>query len=170
MNVIEIKCYTHAVLDAMNVLLPQMSSSPQRLTEQKLLAIINSDTTRLLMAEENDRYIGSLTLVVFKIPSGTRARIEDLVVQETARGRGVGKSLVLKAVEMAAALGVDAVELTTHPSREAANKLYRKLGFEIRETNVYRRNYFIMIRGARSVWSVTCLDYRTSICLLIVTL
>ena len=139
MNVTEIKCYADAVLDAMNNLLPQLSSSPERLTEQNLLAIINSDTTRLFMAEENDRYIGCLTLVVFKIPSGTRARIEDLVVQETARGRGVGRSLVRKAIEMANALGAEAVELTTHPSREAASTLYKKLGFKIRDTHVYRR-------------------------------
>lgn len=138
MNIIEIKYYAAAVRDALNDLLPQMSSSPKRLTEQALLAIITADTTRLLMAEENDRYIGSLTLVIFKIPSGTRVRIEDLVVQETARGRGVGKSLVLKAIAMAAALGAEAVDLTTHPAREAANRLYKKLGFEIRETNVYR--------------------------------
>jgi ribosomal protein S18 acetylase RimI-like enzyme len=139
MNVIEITYANDAVLEALNNLLPQLSASPRRLTEQDLRGIIQSDTTRLLMAEEDDRYIGSLTLVVFKIPSGTRARIEDLVVQETGRGKGVGKALVLKAIETADALGVKAVDLTTHPSREAANKLYEKLGFEIRETNVYRR-------------------------------
>jgi ribosomal protein S18 acetylase RimI-like enzyme len=109
------------------------------LTEQDLRAVIQSDTTRLLMAEEDNRYIGSLTLVVFRIPSGTRARIEDLVVQETARGRGVGRALVQKAIEMAKALGAEAVDLTTHPSREAANALYKKLGFARRETHVYRR-------------------------------
>ena len=139
MNIIEIKNYADAVRDALNDLLPQLSSSPERLTEQDLRAIIQSDKTLLLMAEEDDRYIGSLTLVVFRIPSGTRARIEDLVVQETARGRGVGRSLVQKAMEMADALGAEAVDLTTHPSREAANTLYKKLGFEIRETNAYRR-------------------------------
>ena len=139
MTIIEIKNYADAVLDALNDLLPQLSSSPERLTEQDLRGIIQSDTTRLLMAEEDDRYIGSLTLVLFKIPSGTRARIEDLIVQETARGRGVGRSLVQKAIEMADALGAEAVDLTTHPSREAANTLYKKLGFEIRETNAYRR-------------------------------
>lgn len=139
MTIIEIKNYADAVLDALNDLLPQLSSSPEHLTEHELLEIIQSDTTRLLMAEEDDRYIGSLTLVVFKIPSGTRARIEDLIVQETARGRGVGRSLVQKAIEMAEALGAEAVDLTTHPSREAANTLYKKLGFEIRETNAYRR-------------------------------
>ena len=139
MNIIEIKNYADTVRDALNDLLPQLSSSPERLTEQDLRAIIQSDKTLLLMAEEDDRYIGSLTLVVFRIPSGTRARIEDLVVQETARGRGVGRSLVQKAIEMADALGAEAVDLTTHPSREAANTLYKKLGFEIRETNAYRR-------------------------------
>lgn len=139
MNVIEIECYTDAVRDALNDLLPQLSASPQHLTEQKLFSIINSDTTFLLMAEENDRYIGSLTLVVFRIPSGTRARIEDLVVQETARGRGVGRSLVQKAIEMAKTLGAEAVDLTTNSTREAANQLYKKLGFETRKTNVYRR-------------------------------
>jgi ribosomal protein S18 acetylase RimI-like enzyme len=139
MNIIEIKNYADAVLNALNDLLPQLSSSPQRLTEDELLEIIQCDKTHLLMAEENDRYIGSLTLVVFRIPSGTRARIEDLIVQETARGRGVGRSLVQKAIEMAEALGAETVDLTTHPSREAANTLYKKLGFEIRETNAYRR-------------------------------
>jgi len=139
MNIIEIKSYADAVLDALNDLMPQLSASPRRLTEQDLRGIIQSDTTRLLMAEEDDRYIGSLTLVVFRIPSGTRARIEDLVVQETARGRGVGRALVQKAIEMAKALGAEAVDLTTHPSREAANQLYKKLGFVRRETHVYRR-------------------------------
>jgi len=139
MNIIEIKNYADAVRDALNDLLPQLSSSPERLTEQDLRAIIQSDKTLLLMAEEDDRYIGSLTLVVFRIPSGTRARIEDLVVQETARGRGVGRALVQKAIEMAKALGAEAVDLTTHPSREAANQLYKKLGFVRRETHVYRR-------------------------------
>jgi ribosomal protein S18 acetylase RimI-like enzyme len=139
MNIIEITYYKDAVLDALNDLLPQLSASPQRLTEQDLHTVIQSDTTRLLMAEEDDRYIGSLTLVVFRIPSGTRARIEDLVVQETTRGRGVGRALVQKAIEMAKALGAEAVDLTTHPSREAANALYKKLGFVRRKTHVYRR-------------------------------
>ena len=139
MNIIEIKNYADAVRDALNDLLPQLSSSPERLTEDELFEIIHSDKTHLLMAEEDNRYIGSLTLVVFRIPSGTRARIEDLVVQETARGRGVGRALVQKAIEMTKALGAEAVDLTTHPSREAANQLYKKLGFVRRETHVYRR-------------------------------
>jgi len=139
MNIIEIKSYADAVLDAINILLPQMSSSPEPFTEHKLHAIINSETSHLFMAEINGQYVGTLTLVVFRIPSEIRARIEDLVVQETARGTGVGTSLVQKAIAMAGALGAKAVDLTTHPSREAANQLYKKLGFELRETNVYRR-------------------------------
>jgi ribosomal protein S18 acetylase RimI-like enzyme len=139
MHIIEIKSNAVPVLNALNDLLPQLSASPERLTEDELLEIIQSDRTHLLMAEEDDRYIGSLTLVLFRIPSGTRARIEDLIVQKTARGRGVGRSLVQKAIEMADAFGAEAIDLTTHPSREAANTLYKKLGFEIRETNAYRR-------------------------------
>ena len=139
MKVIEIKSYADAVLDALNDLLQQLSALPRRLTEQDLRAIIQSDTAHLLMAEIHSQYVGTLTLVVFRIPSGTRARIEDLVVQETARGRGVGRSLVQKALKMAKALGAEAVDLTTHPSREAANRLYKKLGFARRETHVYRR-------------------------------
>jgi len=138
-KIIEIKNYADAVLDALNDLLPQLSASPRRLSEQDLRAIIRSDTTHLLMVEEDDGYIGSLTLVVFTIPSGNRARIEDLVVQETARGRGVGRSLVQTAIEMAKTLGAEAVDLTTNSSREAANQLYKRLGFLRRETHVYRR-------------------------------
>lgn len=139
MNIIEIKSYSDAVLEAVNTLLPQMSASPEPFTEQKLLAIINSDTSHLLMAEINGQYVGTLTLVVFEIPSEIRARIEDLIVHETARGAGVGTALVHKAIRMAGVLGAKAVDLTTHPSREAANQLYVKLGFELRETNVYQR-------------------------------
>jgi ribosomal protein S18 acetylase RimI-like enzyme len=144
MNIIEIKSYSDAVRDAINHLLPQMSASPEPFTEEKLLAIINSDTSHLLMTEIDGQYVGTLTLVVFEIPSEIRARIEDLIVHETARGAGVGTSLVQKAIKMAGALGAKAVDLTAHPSRKAANQLYKKLGFERRETNVYQRK----IRGS----------------------
>lgn len=134
----EIDHYSDAVLAALNDLLPQLSSSPRHLTREHLLDIINADATHLLMAEENGQYLGCLTLVVFKIPSGTRARVEDLVVQDNARGRGIGQALVGKAIQLARTRGAEATELTSHPSREAANRFYKKLGFEIRETNAYR--------------------------------
>jgi ribosomal protein S18 acetylase RimI-like enzyme len=79
-----------------------------------------------------------LTLAVFPIPTGVRAWIEDVVVDQSARGRGVGEALSRRALELAAQAGARTVELTSRPSREAANRLYRRLGFEARETNVYR--------------------------------
>ena len=139
MQVIEIKCFSKGLLDALNDLLPQLSSSSIPLSEDRLLAILRSDAAHLLMAEENGTFLGTLTLVVFTIPSGIRARIEDLVVQTASRSRGAGQALVRKAMALAQSQGADAVELTAHPSRAAARRLYEKLGFERRETHVYRR-------------------------------
>lgn len=82
--------------------------------------------------------MGSLTLVLFRIPTGVRAWIEDVVVDESARGRGVGDVLSRTALETAAAAGARTVDLTSRPSRQAANRLYQRLGFERRDTNVYR--------------------------------
>jgi len=82
--------------------------------------------------------VGTLTLVVFRIPTGLRAWIEDVVVDESARGRGVGEALTMAAIGLAAGAGARTVDLTSRPTREAANRLYRRLGFELRETNVYR--------------------------------
>ncbi len=82
--------------------------------------------------------VGMLTLVTFRLPTGVRAWIEDVVVDSGSRGRGVGEALTQAAIELAAARGAQTVELTSRPSREAANRLYRRMGFEPRETNVYR--------------------------------
>jgi ribosomal protein S18 acetylase RimI-like enzyme len=82
--------------------------------------------------------LGSMTLVVFRIPTGLRAWIEDVVVDGSARGRGVGEALNRAAIDRARAAGATTVDLTSRPSREAANRLYRRLGFEQRTTNVYR--------------------------------
>jgi len=92
----------------------------------------------LLMARDRGEVIGTLTLVLFRIPTGIRAWIEDVVVDEGARGSGVGRSLNEAAVKRALAAGAVTVDLTSRPSREDANRLYRKLGFEPRQTNVYR--------------------------------
>ena len=79
-----------------------------------------------------------LTLAVFRIPTGIRAWIEDVVVDAEARGRGVGEALTREAVRVAGTHGARTVDLTSRPSREAANRLYQRLGFERRDTNVYR--------------------------------
>ena len=138
MEIIEIHKYSEEVLKAVNTLLPQLSSSASSISEEQLTDIINSESTHLLMAVENGKYYGSLSLAVFAIPTGIRAWIEDVVVSESTRGKGVGKLLSIFAVELAKKLGAKTVDLTSRPSREAANALYKKVGFEQRETNVYR--------------------------------
>jgi ribosomal protein S18 acetylase RimI-like enzyme len=99
---------------------------------------VASDASVLLLAEEDGEVVGAMTLVVFTIPTGVRAWIEDVVVDEAARGRGVGDALNRAAIERAREAGARTVDLTSRPSREVANHLYRRLGFEQRDTNVYR--------------------------------
>jgi ribosomal protein S18 acetylase RimI-like enzyme len=138
MQVIQITQFSENVLEAINELLPQLSSSARILTESELTEIIRSESSHLLMAEESGIFHGSLTLVTFKIPTGIRAWIEDVVVNENARGKGVGQLLSDRAIDLAREMGAKTVDLTSRPSREAANALYKKVGFERRETNVYR--------------------------------
>ena len=126
------------LLMGVNSLLPQLSSSAPSLSLSELQAIIESDTTHLLLAQEDDRILGTLTLVVFRIPTGVRAWIEDVVVSESSRGKGIGAALVEAAVSLAKEKGAKTIDLTSRPTRKAANRLYRAAGFEPRETNIYR--------------------------------
>ncbi len=119
-------------------LIPQLSRSNPAPDASVLQSIIDHDACHLLLAIEDDVILGALTLVVFPIPTAVRAWIEDVVVDGDARGKGVGEILSLKAIELASSLGAKTVELTSRPSREAANRLYQRIGFEARETNVYR--------------------------------
>ncbi len=119
-------------------LIPQLSRSAPPLAEADIADIVASPATHLLLAEEDGVILGSLTLVVFRIPTGMRAWIEDVVVDDAGRGKGVGTSLNRFAIDLAAELGCRTVDLTSRPSREAANRLYQRIGFVARETNVYR--------------------------------
>ncbi len=125
-------------LDSLSALLSQLSRSAKQLTLQSLTAIVSSDTTTLMVARLGDRMVGTLTLVVFPLPTGVRAWIEDVVVDESARGAGVGAALVDAAIDWAREAGARTVDLTSRPTREAANRLYERLGFQRRSTNVYR--------------------------------
>ena len=129
---------TPELVTSLNVLLPQLSSNAQPLSLADLETLVHSPSTTLFVARNEDDVVGTLTLVVFPIPSGERAWIEDVVVDEGARGLGVGEALTRAALDVARSNGVRTVDLTSRPSREAANALYLKLGFERRETNVYR--------------------------------
>lgn len=129
------------LLVAMATLLPQLSSSSAPPTREELGEIVRSDATHLLVARDADwsgSILGAMTLVVFRIPTGVRAWIEDVVVDGDARGRGVGEALNRAALDLARARGAKTVDLTSRPSREAANRLYQRIGFVQRDTNVYR--------------------------------
>lgn len=130
---------TDELVDAFARLIPQLSRSSPAPDAAVLAEIIGSPATHLLVARGDDgAVLGSLTLVLFRIPTGLRAWIEDVVVDDAARGQGVGEALNRYAIDVAAERGARSVDLTSRPSREAANRLYRRLGFEPRETNVYR--------------------------------
>ena len=126
------------LVEAFARLLPQLSASAPPTSLDELEAIVSAPATSLIVARDGDQIVGTLTLAVFRIPTGVRAWIEDVVVDEAARGRGIAEALTRRAVELASAAGARSVELTSRPTREAANRLYRRLGFEERETNVLR--------------------------------
>ena len=129
---------TDELVDAFALLIPQLSSSTPAPGREQLQAIVSSPSCVLFVARVDGRIVGSLTLATFTIPTGVRAWIEDVVVDGSARGHGVGEALSLAAIDEARARGAVTVELTSRPSREAANRLYRRIGFVQRETNVYR--------------------------------
>jgi len=153
------------LLEAANRLVEQLSSSPVPMSAAELDEIVSSPCSVLLVARDRGRaggnggvvdgggsegvedvggggggggVVGMLTLVVFRIPTGVRAWIEDVVVDSSARGSGIGSALVNEALAVAAARGARTVDLTSRPSRQEANRLYRQLGFVERQTNVYR--------------------------------
>jgi ribosomal protein S18 acetylase RimI-like enzyme len=120
-------------------LVRQLSASADPPDKARLGEIAASPASRLLLARDGEEtLVGMLTLVLFPIPTGIRAWIEDVVVAEQARGRGIGAALTQEALRVAAAHGARTVELTSRPGREAANRMYAKLGFGRRDTNVYR--------------------------------
>ncbi|HEX3840346.1 MAG TPA: GNAT family N-acetyltransferase [Acidimicrobiales bacterium] len=132
---------TPGMVEAFARLVPQLSSSSPAPSGAELEAIVASPASVLLMASDSSgALVGSLTLALFRVPTGVRAWIEDVVVDESARGAGAGEALVVAALARAEAEGAKSVDLTSRPSREGANRLYVRLGFETRQTNVYRYN------------------------------
>ncbi len=132
---------TDEVVQAFAQLLPQLSSSAIVPTREQLQEI--ADNESFLIARDPDldgQIVGSLTLVTFRIPTGVRAWIEDVIVDTSMRGKGIGEALTRAALVRAAELGAKTVDLTSRPSRVAANRLYQRVGFELRQTNLYRYN------------------------------
>jgi ribosomal protein S18 acetylase RimI-like enzyme len=119
--------------------LPQLDNNINQPTEEYFRGILKSDNSHFFIAElENKQIAGILTLGTYNIPTGKKFWIEDVVVDTNQRGRGVGRELILHAIEYSRSKGAKSVELTSRPSRVEANRLYKKLGFIPRETNMYR--------------------------------
>ncbi len=130
---------TDELLAALDRLVPQLSRTSPVPSRAEVAEIVASPATMLLLARTGDgAVIGALTLVLFRIPTGVRAWVEDVVVDASARGQGIGEALGRDALRRAVEAGARTVDLTSRPSREAANRMYRRLGFQVRETNVYR--------------------------------
>ncbi|HVL05931.1 MAG TPA: GNAT family N-acetyltransferase [Acidimicrobiales bacterium] len=135
----EATAVTPELVAAFRQLTPQLSRSAPAPGGAELAEMVRSPATVLLMARDPEKgYVGSLTLVLFRIPTGVRAWIEDVVTDEASRGKGVAEVLCREALNRACAVGARTVDLTSRPSREAANRLYTRLGFVQRDTNVYR--------------------------------
>jgi len=140
-SVEEITEATPEVLEAVARLVPQLSRSAPVPSDSEVAEIAAAPATVFLAARSDGPdgpIVGLLTLAVFRIPTGVRAWIEDVVVDESQRGRGVGEALTREALRRAESAGARTVDLTSRPTREAANRLYRRIGFVERPTNVYR--------------------------------
>jgi ribosomal protein S18 acetylase RimI-like enzyme len=139
MEIKEITRFNERTFEAVSRLLPQLSSDAEILTRKYFKSILASESIHFFIAElENGQIVGMLTIAVYKTPSGIKVWIEDVVVDEAHRGKGIGKELMLAAIDYSKSLGSKDIRLTSRPSRIAANELYLKLGFKKYETNFYR--------------------------------
>jgi ribosomal protein S18 acetylase RimI-like enzyme len=137
---------TDELVAALSHLVPQLSTSSPLPDRAALTEIVDSSATTLFVARNctdgtdgtDGPIVGTLTLAIFRIPTGVRAWIEDVIVDNSVRGQGCGEALSRAALDAARQAGARTVELTSRPSREAANRLYSRIGFQLRETNVYR--------------------------------
>ena len=125
--------------NALQLLIPELTNDQNRIpTIENLEKVISSPNNFIFIAKNNDEIIGTLTLVFYWIPSGLKVWIEDVIVSNNARGKGVANALMWHAIGIARENGAKKIDLSSSPWREAANNLYLKLGFEKRDTNMYR--------------------------------
>lgn len=124
--------------EAFQCLVPQLTNNNPPPTRADLSALIQEPASTLMIARSDDgQIIGALTLTVYRVPTGIRSIIEDVIVDISARGQGIGEALMLRAIDVAKEKGASNIALTSNPLRVAANALYVKLGFKKRETNAY---------------------------------
>ncbi len=126
------------LLLAFQRLIPQLTRNNPPPTLGEIVALLKSDSSVLLIARaEDSSIVGALSLTVYRVPTGIRSIIEDVVVDEHVRGQGIGEALVRRALEIAKEKGAAHLTLTSNPKREDANRLYLRLGFKRRDTNAY---------------------------------
>lgn len=140
-EIIEIKTYSTEYHEAMQRFLDQLTSNPMTLTEEIFNQLIASSNSHLFFLLKEEQIAGMLTVGIYYSPTGGKAWIEDVVVDESFRGQGLSKLLVAHAIEFVKAKQVPSLMLTSNPKRIAANKLYQAMGFERKETNVYRMKF-----------------------------
>ena len=140
-TIAEVTTMEQEVLDALVSLVPQLSATCRLPTYSQIAELVASSASRLFVARDSatETIVGTLTLVIFRTPTGLRASIEDFVVDEEFRGCGIGRLMCKRAIEAAKQKGAGMIDLTSNASREAANRMYESMGFEIRETNIYRK-------------------------------
>jgi ribosomal protein S18 acetylase RimI-like enzyme len=140
MHIEQISEVTEELYKAIQSLVPQLGPHKVAPSWEELTRLVSSESSALLIAREtyqSGRIVGMLCLTVYRVPTGLRSVIEDVVVDEAARGRGIGAALIREAIERARAAGADGISLTSNPQREAANRLYQSIGFQLRQTNPY---------------------------------
>ena len=140
-SIIEIKTYSPEYHEAMQRFLNQLTTSPMVLTESMFHQLLSSENSHLFFIMKDEQIAGMLTVGIYYSPTGGKAWIEDVVVDETFRGQGLSKQLVAHAIEFVKSKQIPLLMLTSNPKRIAANKLYQAMGFERKETNVYRMKF-----------------------------
>jgi len=131
---------TEEIQATVKLLVPQLGAHKAPPTRDELVALVRSESSKLLVArypDENSEIAGILTLTIYRVPTGIRSIVEDVIVDEKMRRRGIAQALLSHAIDLARAAGANGVSLTSNPKREVANKLYQAMGFQRRETNSY---------------------------------
>ncbi len=140
-EIIKIQSYSTEYHEAMQRFLDQLTTNPMTLTEEMFRQLLASPNSHLFFLMKDEQTAGMLTIGIYHSPTGGKAWIEDVVVDETFRGQGLSKLLVTHAIEFTKSQGIPSLMLTSNPKRIAANKLYQAMGFERKETNVYRMKF-----------------------------
>ena len=140
-HIIEINTYSSEYHEAMQRFLDQLTTNPMTLTESMFRQLVESTNSHLFFLIKDEQIAGMLTVGIYYSPTGGKAWIEDVVVDEAFRGQGLSKLLVAHAIEFTKSQQIPSLMLTSNPKRIAANKLYQKMGFERKETNIYRMKF-----------------------------